>query len=99
MRIETLFNKKNKLRLSVFCTALSIFFRFDISYRNVFLFGFPSGFLTMRMKTNSFSFISIDVVSLFFDIFFFYILFGIIVFLVDKFKDIVKKIKNFINEH
>lgn len=88
MRIETLLNKKNKLRLSVFCTILSIFFRFDRIYNNVFLFGFPSGFLTLRMKTNSFSFMSINVVSLFFDIFFFYILFGIILFFVDKVKNI-----------
>ena len=88
MRIETLLNKKNKLRLSVFCTILSIFFRFDIIYKNVFLLGFPSGFLTLRMKTNSFSFMSINVVSLFFDILFFYILFGIILFFVDKVKNI-----------
>lgn len=94
MSIETLFNKKNKLSLSFYCSLLSIFFRFEEIWKDVFLFGFPSGFLTLQMKTNSFRFMSLDVVSLFFDILFFYFVFSIILRLINKLKSIKTKYLN-----
>lgn len=91
MSIETLFNKKNKLSLSFYCSLLSIFFRFEEISKDVFLFGFPSGFLTLHMKTNSFRFRALDPVSLLFDILFFYFVFSMILRFINKLKSIKTK--------
>lgn len=83
---------KKKLRLSISCVILSLFFPFEKINKNTILLGYPSRFLWLEI-TDSIQPRFLDVLSLSFNILFFYILFSLLFNILYKISDTLKKLK------
>lgn len=86
-------NKKIKVILSISCVILSLFFPFEKTSTNIILLGYPSRFLSLEI-TDSIHPKFLNVLSLFFNILFFYILFSILYRIAYTIKIYCKNIKN-----